>query len=367
MTRPRLRVLQIVVHYAFAVAVTAFVTSIVVPLRPLIEPRHSPPFLLGVLVVAWVAGFGPAILSSVLSILAMNYFFIPPLHSLRLFSAHELIGAPVFAAVALGMSWLATTRRDAEAERARALARERAARDEAEAANRAKDEFLAVLGHEMRNPLGAITCAVEVLQRTARREDAAGRACETINRQVGNLGRLVDDLVEVNRVLKGKVALNRQPVELSQIVRACVTALGDAGRLGRHLLKLDLEPVWVDADPARLDQVVTNLLDNAVKYTPEHGAISVRLHPVGGRAVLDVRDTGIGIPGALLPRLFDVFVQGDPGSRHSHGGLGIGLTVVRRMVELHGGDVTARSEGAGLGSTFTVRLPRIAAWPAGVP
>ena len=354
---PRLR--HTLVRYAFATAMTGFVTATSVALRPLIQPRHDAPFLLAVLIVAWVVGFGPALLTSAFSILSMNYFFIPPLHSLRLFSAHELIGVPVFAAVAVGMSWLATTRRHAEAARAEALAREHAARAEAEAANRAKDEFLAVLGHELRNPLAAITSAVHLLEHVGARDDTAVRARELIGRQAVNLGRLVDDLLEVNRVLKGKVLLHRGATDLSDVVRRCLSALGDAGRLEQHVLKVDLQSVWVDADAVRLDQVVTNLLDNAAKYTPAGGSIDVSLHAAGGHAVLAISDTGIGIPGDLLPRLFDVFVQGDPGSRHSHGGLGIGLAVVRRMIELHGGTVTANSDGPGHGSVFTVRLPRI--------
>jgi len=214
---------------------------------------------------------------------------------------HELIGAPVFAAVAVSMSWLATTRRRAQSDRAEALAREHAARAEAETANRAKDEFLAVLGHELRNPLAAITSAVRVLEATHTRDEMAARARELISRQAVNLGRLVDDLLEVNRVLKGKVPLNRRLTDVSDVVRRTVAALGDAGRLQRHGLKLDLQTVWVDADPVRLEQVVTNLLDNAVKYTPEHGTIDIALRAEGARAVLDVRDTGIGIPPTCCP------------------------------------------------------------------
>ncbi|PYM21523.1 MAG: hypothetical protein DMD78_17595 [Candidatus Rokuibacteriota bacterium] len=348
-----------VIRYAFATATTSAVTALSVALRPMIQPRHSPPFLLAVLVVAWFAGFGPAVLACGLSIVLMNYFFIPPLHSLSLFSAHELIGVPVFAAVALGMAWLATTRRSAEAARVDALAREQAARADAESANRGKDEFLAVLSHELRNPLAAIVSAAHLLEGVVRHDETAARAREVIGRQARNLGCLVDDLLEVNRVMKGKVMLNRSPTDLSEVVRRCLATLGAAGRLERHLLKLDLSPVWVDADALRLDQVVTNLMENAVKYTPGDGSIVVSLSTVGGHAVLDISDTGIGIPADLLPRMFDVFVQGDPGSRHSHGGLGIGLTVVRRMIELHGGSVTAASDGPGRGSTFTVRLPCI--------
>jgi signal transduction histidine kinase len=309
-----------------------------------------------------VAGFGPAVLATGLGIVAMNYFFIPPLHSLNLLSAHELIGAPIFAAIAVGMSWLATTRHHAEVERAAALAREHEARADAEAANRAKDEFLAVLGHELRNPLAAIDGAAKLLGAP---EPAAGRAREMIRRQTASRGRLVDDRLEVNRVLKGKLVLSFRPTDLSEIARRCVSTLGDAGRLQRHTLKLDLHTVWIEGDPVRLEQVIINLVDNAVKYTPEFGAIELAVHASGRRAVLEVRDSGIGIPAHLLPRLFEAFVQGEPGSRHSHGGLGIGLAVVRRMIELHGGEVSARSDGPGLGSVFTVRLPRIAA-PASV-
>jgi two-component system, sensor histidine kinase len=186
--------------------------------------------------------------------------------------------------------------------------------------------------------------------------------------QVQHVLETFNALLRIARVESGAHRSAFSALDLERIVRdVCELYQAAADERSIELVCEARAAVEVYGDRELLAQALTNLLDNAVKYTPEHGAISVRLHPVGGRAVLDVRDTGIGIPGALLPRLFDVFVQGDPGSRHSHGGLGIGLTVVRRMVELHGGDVTARSEGAGLGSTFTVRLPRIAAWPAGVP
>jgi PAS domain S-box-containing protein len=249
---------------------------------------------------------------------------------------------------------------------ARLFGREEAARAEAEAANRAKDEFLAMLGHELRNPVGAITSAAHVLALSG--DSAAGlRAREIIDRQVQHLGRLVDDLLDVSRVMTGKVVLRTTPLDLEDTVRRCITSFGGS-RGAQHTLTLEARTVWVSADPTRIEQVVSNLLSNAMKYTPAGGAITVSVRPEGGHAVLVVRDTGVGIRPELLPRVFDLFVQGDRSLERASGGMGIGLTLVRHLVALHGGTVEAASAGVGRGSTFTVRLPAIAT-PAviGVP
>jgi signal transduction histidine kinase/integral membrane sensor domain MASE1 len=255
-------------------------------------------------------------------------------------------------------------------ERTRSHERERAARAEAEAANRTKDEFLAMLGHELRNPLGAIASAVRVLDQVDARGDHAAQARAVVARQVERLARMVDDLLDVARVTTGKVVLHRRPVDLADCATACITTLNATERLGRHDVRVQAEPAWVDGDPARLEQIVTNLLLNATKYTPPVGRILVSVRPEADQAVLQVEDSGVGIPRDLLPRIFDLFVQGDRERDRAHGGLGIGLTLVRRLVELHGGWVEVASGGAGRGSTFTVRLPRLAtpraqATPAG--
>jgi K+-sensing histidine kinase KdpD len=247
------------------------------------------------------------------------------------------------------------------------LERAETARAEAEAASRAKDEFLAMLAHELRNPLGAVVSAAGVLERIGPSGETATRAGAIIRRQTEQLSRLVDDLLDVARVTTGKVVLSKEALDLEDTVRRCVASLRDAGRLERHRVAIDAAPVWVDADRMRLEQVIENLLTNSVKYTPAGGAIVLRVRSEGREALLEVEDTGSGISPALLPRVFDLFTQGDSDLDRRTGGLGVGLTLVRRLVEQHGGRVKAHSEGRGRGSTFTVRLPRIDAPPICAP
>jgi PAS domain S-box-containing protein len=242
---------------------------------------------------------------------------------------------------------------------ARLFGREEAARAEAESANRAKDEFLAMLGHELRNPVGAITSAAHVLALTGAESTQGRRARDIIDRQVQHLGRLVDDLLDVSRVMTGKVVLRTVPLDLAEVTRRAVGAFGGP-RGAQHAITLDVSGVWVTADPTRIEQIVSNLLSNAMKYTPAGGEITVRVQREGADAVLLVRDTGMGIRPELLPRVFDLFVQGDRSLERTSGGMGIGLTLVRHLVALHGGRVEAASAGVGRGSTFTVRLPAIA-------
>ena len=249
----------------------------------------------------------------------------------------------------------------AEAERARLLKSEQEARRLAEAQNEAKDEFLAMLGHELRNPLSAISGAVAVMQSGAARPEAQAYARDVVARQSGHLGRIVDDLLDMSRVMTGKIRLDRRRIDLAEAVRRCIGTLDAAGRTARHALKLNAAPTWIDADPTRLDQVVSNLLVNALKYTPDGGDIEVEVRREGDDALLVVRDAGVGIPAALLPRIFEVFVQGAASLDRGQGGLGIGLALVHRLVTMHGGSVTAASEGEGRGSVFMIRLPGVTA------
>ena len=251
-------------------------------------------------------------------------------------------------------------------EKARILAREHAARAEAEAASRGKDELLAMLGHELRNPLAAIANAVHVLDTEGLPAELARRAREIIARQNAHLAHLVDDLLDVARVTSGKIALIRRPLELSQAVRHALATLTASGRTERHRIVLDLEPVWTDVDETRFEQIVNNLVGNALRFTPAAGTVEISLRPAGTEAVLRVRDSGVGIAPEMLPRVFDLFAQGERGPDRGAGGLGLGLTLVRRIAELHGGRVEAASEGPGHGSTFTVSLPAMAAPPAAV-
>ena len=262
------------------------------------------------------------------------------------------------AAMTLPVAALVWERKTVERERTLLLAREQAARAEAEAANHAKDEFLAMLSHELRNPLAAISTAAHVLMGSEQQHAFAGRAIEIIERQTKHLTRLIDDLLDVARVSTGKIMLMRERHNLADTVQRSVTALVDAGQTQQHQIDVQLDPVWINADPARVSQVVENLLINAIKYTPARGRISIQTLVEAEDAILRVQDTGMGIAPDLLPRVFDLFTQGQRSLDRAQGGLGIGLTLVRRLVELHGGRISATSDGPSKGSTFVVRLPR---------
>jgi PAS domain S-box-containing protein len=239
------------------------------------------------------------------------------------------------------------------------LVREQAARTEAEAANRAKDEFIAMLAHELRNPLAAISTAIGVLNRIGGQDVTSVNARGVIGRQVTHLSRLVDDLLDVARVSTGKIALHRRPVDVAEVATRCVAALSSTGTNMAHRVSLDVAPVWVDADPIRLEQMIGNLLTNAVKYTPRGGSIRLTARAEGNSAVIVVQDTGLGMTADLVSRVFELFVQGEQAPDRAYGGLGVGLALVKRLVEAHGGTVEAFSEGPARGSTFTIRLPRV--------
>ncbi len=226
--------------------------------------------------------------------------------------------------------------------------------------NKAKDDFLAMLGHELRNPLNAINSAIAVIGFAGVNAESANRARAIIARQSRHLSRIVDDLLDLSRVMSGKIMLSRQPIELGALVASCVDTFRTTGRTTGYLLEIDTEIAWVDADPTRIEQVITNLLDNAFKYTPQGGDIRIHAGQEDGKVVLKIRDSGVGIAAELLPHVFDVFVQGESSLDRAQGGLGIGLALVRQLIELHGGSIEAHSDGSGLGSAFIVRLPSAA-------
>ncbi|MCR5882504.1 ATP-binding protein [Rhizobacter sp. J219] len=232
--------------------------------------------------------------------------------------------------------------------------------DQLKAASQAKDEFLAMLGHELRNPLNAISTAVDVLHHGEMADPVARSARAIIRRQTLHLSHMIGDLLDMTRILSGKVRVVCEPMDLSQLVRRTLDMLAVTGDTSKHTLERQLAAdAWVEADASRLEQVVTNLVDNAIKYTPVGRRIWVRVRPDGGEVVFEVEDEGDGIAPELLPRVFDLFVQGERTLDRRAGGLGIGLTLVKRLVELHGGRVSAASSTAG--SRFEVRLPRVPA------
>lgn len=256
-----------------------------------------------------------------------------------------------------------TALRDAREALEEALRRERETRREAEQVNRAKDEFLAMLGHELRNPLAAITNATRILQSASRTAAHEASATAIVARQTEHLTGIVNDLLDVGRAMTGKIVLQRGPVELATIARHIVATFEVAGRLARHRVGLRADTAWVEGDRTRLEQVLVNLLNNALTYSPPDAAIDVRVACEEDAAVIEVSDEGAGIAPHDLPRVFDLFFQSQQTVDRPQGGLGIGLTLVKRLVELHGGTVTACSRGLGQGARFTVRLPRAAPPP----
>jgi signal transduction histidine kinase len=234
------------------------------------------------------------------------------------------------------------------------------ARRDAEQANRAKDEFLAMLGHELRNPLAPIVTALHLM--SMRGDAATASERRIIARQVAHLSRLVDDLLDVSRITRGKIQLRHELVDLTGVVDKGIELAQPLLDNRERAVDLDLpsEPVHVEGDGVRLAQVVSNLLSNAAKFTPDDGAIRVRVRADGQYAELGIEDEGSGIAPSLLPHVFELFVQGAQAIDRQGGGLGLGLTIVRTLVQMHGGTVTAHSDGVGCGSRFVVRLPRAA-------
>jgi signal transduction histidine kinase/ActR/RegA family two-component response regulator len=235
---------------------------------------------------------------------------------------------------------------------------ERRACIQAEEANRSKDEFLATVSHELRNPLNAIAGWTVILRGGPADPQACHHAADVIERNARALTRIVEDILDVSRIVTGKLHIEPRETELTPVVRAAVDAVRPAAEAKRIRIETDLEPagpVW--GDPDRLQQVIWNLVSNAVKFTPKEGRVEVRLHRAGSQVEITVSDNGPGIPEDLLPHVFDRFRQADSSSTRRHGGLGLGLAVVRHLVELHGGTVAVASGSDSLGTTFTVSLP----------
>jgi signal transduction histidine kinase/ActR/RegA family two-component response regulator len=246
------------------------------------------------------------------------------------------------------------------------ISRQRAAEDALRVADRRKDEFLATLAHELRNPLAPIRSSIELLKRAGVDPDSAASALRTMERQVLHLVRLVDDLLDISRITRDKLELQTARVTLADVLEPALEACRPLAAAARHALSLQLpaETIWLQADTVRLTQVFSNLLHNAVKYTPPGGRITLSAARDGDVVRVAVRDSGIGIAPGMAPQLFELFAQA-PAPEHVHGGLGIGLSLVRRLVEMHGGRVDASSEGPGRGSEFVVCLP-VAEAPADV-
>jgi len=356
-------------RYALSILTIGSAVLLSWPLRPL-QDISMPLLVLAVLVSAWYGGPGPALLAAALAVLTADYFFVEPFYSIDL-NAAFVEGTLTFALILGVVIWFTNIRKAAE-EKLReqtALLKEQArvleeAKQDLNRANRLKDEFLAVLSHELRNPLGAIRNGLFLLG-DERVEDRR-HVREMMERQIRQLLRLMEDLLDVSRITSGKIVLQREPVELTTVVRDAVDSARPSVESMAHDLTVSLPagPVTVQGDRERLAQVLSNLLGNAAKFTPRGGRIALEAAMENGSVVVRVRDNGIGIPPDMVDRVFEMFTQGDRSASRQNGGMGIGLSLVRGLVEAHGGTVKAVSRGPGEGSEIVVRLPAL---EAGVP
>jgi PAS domain S-box-containing protein len=258
-----------------------------------------------------------------------------------------------------GISTDITNIKRVEVEREQLLHREQAARAEAEAANQAKDEFLALVSHELRTPLNAIVGWVDILLRSPNDQALSARALQVIKRNADLQVRIIEDILDVSRIIVGKLQLEIRPVQIAGVIQSAVAAvqpMADAKNIGLdQIFQGAVDPVY--ADTQRLQQIAWNLLSNAIKFTPVGGSVEIRLEQTGSNIQIIVSDTGEGIPSEALPHIFDRFRQADSSSTRRHGGLGLGLAIVRHLTEMHGGRVDAYSAGEGQGATFIVTLP----------
>jgi signal transduction histidine kinase len=336
-------------------------------------------FTLSVMVSAWYGGLGPGLLATALGALLGDYFFIEPFYSFRVNSHAERIEEGLFLGIGIAISVLSQARLSLLAKRQQLLDSERDARMTAEEAvrtaenarmvaedaNRLKDEFLSSVSHELRTPLTAINGWALMLRAGNLDAAQAASAIETIVRNAKSQNQIINDLLDVSRINTGRLRLNVVPLNLGSVIEAAIETVRPAAEAkGIHLsLQLDPAAKTVLGDADRLQQVVWNLLSNAVKFTSDGGCVEIRLERADLRVEIVVADNGQGIKPEFLPHIFEHFRQEDSGTARQHGGLGLGLAIVRNIVELHGGTVHAASEGPGKGATFTVALPITAARP----
>ena len=298
---------------------------------------------LAVFMAAWTGGFWPAIATALLSSLVGNYMFTHPYGSLAITSLEEGIDLSFFIVVSATIGLLSEIS-------LRALSRAKTAEAE-------KDNFMATVAHELRSPISVIYYA-NSLNRLASHEQSSDQL-DVIDRQVTHLNLLIEDILDVSRVARGKIRLNRRQVDASSVIQGAIEKARPLITSRKHTLQLDIcdEPMPVFIDPPRIEQVITNLLTNAAKYTPDGGRITLVAKPEGDSAVFAVRDNGIGIAPEMLARVFELFVQVDGSRERDEGGLGIGVALVRKILEMHGGSVRAESAGKNRGSQFVITLP----------
>jgi signal transduction histidine kinase/ActR/RegA family two-component response regulator len=353
--------------YFIAVAATAAVAVVRLAVSDTVG-NFAPvvTFTVAIVIAAWYGGLRPGLLATLLSVLAADYLYIPHRHSFHVENVSDgvALGVLLFAGVLISLlcESLHRTRRRLEAEQENlrhSVERQREMRDALAESDRRKDEFLATLAHELRNPLAPVRNAIHILRARMPPAPELQWARDVIDRQVTQMTRLIDDLMDVARITRGTFELRRERVALDEVVRTAVETSRPSIDASGHDLVVRLPPdaIYVDADVIRLAQVFANLLNNAAKYTGPGGRIVVAAERDGDTVAVAVQDSGIGIPSEMLAQVFEPFTQLDRSLERSRGGLGIGLALAKRLVEMHGGRIEAHSAGPGLGSRFVVRLP----------
>jgi signal transduction histidine kinase len=336
-------------RYGAAVIAVALVFLLTLACPPVRSESPTALFFAAVMISSWYAGLGPGLLATALSVCLIDYLIMPPAFNIVL-RPGDVVRIAVFVLVALLISSLNLARRRLEADHRRKT-------DELIEADRHKDEFLAVLAHELRNPLATITNVLHLMREEQGLRDP--EAAAVIGRKVSHMARLIDDLLDAARVARGVITLRKEDVDLATAVAHAVGAVRPMIEEREQALSVSVppEPMQLEADLTRLEQILVNLLSNASRYTDPGGSIWLVAERDGDELRLTVRDTGVGIPSEMLPQIFGLFVQADRDRSRIRGGLGIGLALVRSLVELHGGTIEARSEGPGQGSEFIARLP----------
>lgn len=339
----------------FSVAAALLLTGL---LWPWIEPHPTSLFLAAITVSAWYGGFQPSLLATALATIAVDYFFIFPVHSLEV-SIDNTVRAGVFVLVALLISWIDHARKKAIEERDQMIVREQQARKAAETVNQTKDEFLAMVSHELRTPLNVISGWVSMLRSGKLNGEAAADALERVERNARLQQHLIEDLIDVSRIASGTMRVEPRPMEVSPVIEEGLRTVALAAKAKDIAIYAEYpdEAIIISGDPDRFQQVVWNLLSNAIKFTPPRGRISLSLERLGGDAILSVRDSGRGIRADFLPYVFERFRQDVIELGQNHEGLGVGLSIVRHIVELHGGSIEAESAGKDQGATFRVCIP----------
>ena len=353
--------------YLIAIAATAAVALVRLAVSDTVG-NFAPivTFTVAIVIAAWYGGLKPGLLATVLSTLAADYLYTPRRHSfyVETLSGAVALGVLCFAGVLISLlcESLHRTQRRLESEQEnlrQSVDLQRQMRDAMTESDRRKDEFLATLAHELRNPLAPVRNAIHILRARMPPTPELQWARDVIDRQVTQMTRLIDDLMDVSRISRGTFELRREHVALDDVVRSAVETSRPSIDASGHELSVHLasEPIYLDADVIRLAQVFANLLNNAAKYTGPGGRIAVTAERETSMVLVTVQDSGIGIPAEKLTQVFEPFTQLDHSLERSRGGLGIGLALARRLVEMHGGTIEAHSPGPGAGSQFVVRLP----------